>query len=286
MLNDAQKVKIETFAGEIRIEILKMISHVPASHLGGALSIADAMAVLYEKHMRIDPKNPKWADRDQFVLSKGHCGPALYATLALKGFFPMEQLETLNAPGTNLPSHCDRNRTPGIDMTTGSLGQGASTAAGTALAMKMDNKDNQVYVILGDGEINEGQVWEMALFASTRHLDNLIALVDFNKLQIDGHTDTDEVCNVGDICAKFAAFGWYAQRVNGHDVCALDEAIENAKQNKGCPSVIVMDTVKGYGWSKTAGQIGSHSRGVSQEELAEAIAEIRAAMPKKKEGLA
>ncbi len=255
-----------------------MISTVPAGHLGGSMSVADLLAVLYENHLRYDPENPSWEDRDWVVMSKGHCGPALYATLALKGFFPMEQLETLNKPHTDLPSHCDRNRTPGIDMTTGSLGQGASTAAGVAVGMKMDHKDNFVYLILGDGELNEGQVWEMALFAGTRHLDNLIAFVDYNKLQIDGRTDTDDECNLGDIKAKFADFGWYAQRVDGHDVEAIDGAIEKARIHKGSPSVIVLDTIKGYGWSRSAGQIGSHSRGITPEELAEALGELEATL--------
>ena len=147
------------------------------------------------------------------------------------------------------------------------------------MGMKMDGNPNYTYLILGDGELDEGQVWEMALFANTKHLDNLIAFVDYNKLQIDGRTDNDDVCNLGDIAAKFASFGWYAQTVNGHEVAEINEAIENAKKNTGCPSVIVLDTIKGYGWSKTAGQVGSHSRGVSPEDLAEALAEIQAAMP-------
>ncbi|MDO4544975.1 MAG: transketolase [Bacillota bacterium] len=278
MMNDAKKKELKRFSKQIQMEIVKMISHVPAGHIGGSLSITELLSVLYNKQMKIDPKNPNWADRDWLVLSKGHCGPALYATLALKGYFPMEMLETLNAPGTDLPSHADRNHTTGIDMTTGSLGQGASTAAGTALGMKMDKKENVVYLILGDGELNEGQVWEMAMMASTKKLDNLIAFVDFNKLQLDGRTDNDDVCNLGDICAKFTAFGWYSQRVDGHDVVAIDEAIDNAKAKKGCPSVIVMDTIKGNGWSRIADTAGSHSRGVSQEELKEALAEIQAAM--------
>lgn len=277
MQNDTQIRAMKRFATQIRMETVKMISHVPAGHLGGALSIADVLSVLYTRHLRHDPQNPQWKDRDWLVLSKGHCGPALYATLALKGFFPMEQLATLNAPGTDLPSHCDRNHTPGIDMTTGSLGQGASTAAGVAAGMKMDDKDSSVYLILGDGELDEGQVWEMALMASTKKLDNLIAFIDNNKLQIDGRTDTDEICNLGDIPAKFHSFGWFAQKVDGHDVSAIDQAIEQAKAHTGSPSVIVLDTVKGYGWSKTAGQVGSHSRGVSAEELQEALAELQAA---------
>ena len=279
MLCDARINELKRFAGEIRMETLKAISHVPSGHLGGALSMAEVLSVLYGEQLKCDPKNPKWNDRDWLVLSKGHCGPGLYAALALKGFFPMEMLETLNKPHTDLPSHADRNHTPGIDMSTGSLGQGASTAAGVAAGMKMDGNPNYTYLILGDGELDEGQVWEMALFANTKHLDNLIAFVDYNKLQIDGRTDNDDVCNLGDIAAKFASFGWYAQTVNGHEVTEINQAIENAKKNTGCPSVIVLDTIKGYGWSKTAGQVGSHSRGVSPEDLAEAMAEIQAAMP-------
>lgn len=278
MDDNTQIKEMKRLAANIRMETVKAISHVPAGHLGGALSIADVLSVLYTKHVRYDAGNPGWTDRDWVVLSKGHCGPALYATLALKGFFPMEELETLNAPHTNLPSHCDRNRTPGIDMTTGSLGQGASTAAGVAIGMKMDHKDNRVYLILGDGELDEGQVWEMAMCASTRKLDNLIAFVDYNKMQIDGRTDTDEVCNLGDIAQKFTAFGWFAQKVDGHNVQAIDMAVQRAKRHTGSPSVIVLDTIKGYGWSKTAGQLGSHSRGVSQDECKQALAEIQHAL--------
>lgn len=278
MLNDVKRKELKRFSKQAQMEIVKMISHIPAGHIGGSLSITDVLSVLYNKQMKIDPENPGWEDRDWLVLSKGHCGPALYATLALRGYFPVEQLSTLNAPGTNLPSHADRNRTPGIDMTTGSLGQGASTAAGVAAGMKMDKKENFVYLILGDGEIEEGQVWEMALMANTRKLDNLIAFVDYNKLQIDGRTDNDDVCNLGDICAKFEAFGWYAQDVNGHDVDEIDAAIDKAKEHKGSPSVVVLNTVKGNGWSRIADTAGSHSRGVSPEELEEALAEMQAAM--------
>ena len=226
--------------------------------------------------MKYDPKNPKWEERDWFVCSKGHAGPAVYATLALKGFMPMSQLETLNRPGTNLPSHCDRTKTPGIDMTTGSLGQGASTAAGIALAHKMDHAPNYTYVVFGDGEIDEGQVWEMALFAHTKKLSNLIAFVDHNKLQIDG--TTEEVCDLGDIAQKFESFGWYVQSIDGHDVEAIDEAIENAKKQGEKPSMIVLNTIKGNGWSKIAGTAGSHSMNVSPEQLKDALAEMCAAM--------
>ena len=274
MPDDILVAEMKRFAVQIRMEIVKMIARLPSGHLGGALSIADVLAVLYSGLLRHDPTNPNWEDRDWLVLSKGHSGPALYATLALRGFFPMEQLETLNTPGTNLPSHCDRNRTPGVDMTTGSLGQGASTAAGLAIGLKMDGKDSKVFVIFGDGEIQEGQIWEMVMFAASRKLDNLIAFVDYNKLQIDGRTDTDEICCVGDIAAKFREFGWYAQFVDGHDVCAVYNAVVLAKEHAGSPSVIVLDTVKGKGWSRIENQVGSHSRGLTPEELEEAIEQL------------
>jgi len=270
--------ELKKFAIQVRMEVCKMIATIPAGHLGGALSIADALAVLYNGKMKIDPKNPGWDERDWLVMSKGHCGPALYATLALKGYFPVEQLATINDPGTDLPSHCDRNHTPGIDMTTGSLGQGAGTACGVAAGFKMDGKPNKVYVIFGDGEIEEGQVWEMAMLAASYKYDNLIAMVDYNHLQIDGRTDNGDVVNIGDIKAKFEAFGWYAQFVNGHDVEAISEAVDNAKANTGCPSVIILDTIKGKGWSKSENQAGSHSRGFTKEELAEALGELQAEM--------
>ena len=271
-------VELKKFAAEIRMEVCKMIATVPAGHLGGSLSVADALAVLYGGKLNYDPKNPKWEGRDWVVMSKGHCGPALYASLAITGFFPKEQLATLNKPGTDLPSHCDRNHTPGIDMTTGSLGQGASTAAGVAAGLKLDGKTNKVYLILGDGEIQEGQVWEMAMMAASKKLDNLIALVDYNHLQIDGRTDNDEVCCLGDIKAKFEAFGWYGQMVDGHDVDAIAAAVDNAKAHAGSPSVIILDTIKGKGWSKTENVAGSHSRGFTAEELEEALGEISGAL--------
>ena len=243
--------------------------------------MADLLAVLYGKVMKYDPANPKWEERDWFVCSKGHAGPAVYSALALKGFFPMEELETLNRPGTNLPSHCDRTKTPGIDMTTGSLGQGASLAAGIALGFKMNDMPNRAYLVLGDGEINEGQVWEMALFAATKKISNLIAFVDYNKLQLDG--PTADICDVGDVRQKFEDFGWYAQEVDGHDVEAIYNAIEAAKCQSERPSMIVLNTVKGNGWSATANKTGSHSMNISAEQLAQALEEMNAAMEELKQ---
>ena len=274
-MNEKEVQELRRFSGLEKAEICKMIHGLPAGHLGGSMSITDLLSVLYNRHMRYDPKNPKWEGRDRIVLSKGHSGPALYATLAMKGFFPMDWLPTINQPHTDLPSHTDRNHTPGIDMTTGSLGQGASTAAGVATALKLKGSDSKVYLILGDGEINEGQVWEMALYAATRHLDNLIAIVDFNHLQLDGPSDTDDVCNLGDIEGKWRTFGFFTQRVNGHDYEQLDSALTIAKAHKGSPCCIIMDTIKGHGWSKSENQVGSHSRGINDAELAEIMEELK-----------
>ena len=268
-------IERKRFAKRIQIETVKMIASLGVGHLGGSLSLADLLSVLYGGQLNYDPKNPRWEGRDWLICSKGHAGPALYAALALKGFFPMEELETLNRPRTNLPSHCDRNRTPGVDMTTGSLGQGASTAAGVALAHKMNGADNRVFLILGDGESQEGQVWEMALFAAQWKLSNLIAFLDYNHLQIDGATA--EVNDLGDMAAKFREFGWFALEVDGHDPAAIDGAIESAKSQGKAPSLIVLNTIKGEGWSSSAGKVGSHNRTISPEELKEALKEMEAA---------
>lgn len=274
---NSEKIKeVKRFSKQIQIETVKEIASLGVGHIGGALSICDLLAVLYGNQMKYDAKNPSWEGRDWLVVSKGHAGPAVYATLALCGFIPMSELETLNRPGTNLPSHCDRTKTPGIDMTTGSLGQGASTAAGIALAHKMDGMPNYTYVVFGDGEIDEGQVWEMALFAHTKKLSKLIAFVDHNKLQIDGATC--DVCDLGDIAAKFESFGWYAQSIDGHDAEAIDKAIENAKAQDEKPSMIVLNTVKGHGWSAIENTAGSHSMNINAQQCEEAVAEMKAAL--------
>lgn len=237
--------EIKKFAARIRLETVKEVGKRGFGHLGGALSVVDALAVLYSGVMNIDPKNPDWPDRDKLVMSKGHAGPALYAALALKGYFPVEWLDTLNQPGTRLPSHCDRKLTPGIDMTTGSLGQGVSTSCGLALAQKMDGKNARTYLFVGDGECNEGQVWEGALFAPQQKLDNLTMFVDYNHKQLDG--TTEEIMDMGDIAAKFTAFGWHVQSIDGGDVEAIAKAVEIAKAEKNKPSCIVLNTVKGAG---------------------------------------
>ncbi len=265
--------ELKLFANRIRLKTMECIASKGVGHVGGSLSIADLLAVLYKKEMKFDPANPKMEDRDFLVVSKGHSGPAVYSALALSGFFPEKWLLTLNKPGTDLPSHCDMQKTPGIDMTTGSLGQGASTACGIALGNRMKGLENYTYLILGDGEIEEGQVWEAAMFAGCRKLNHLIAFVDNNGLQIDG--TVDEMCALGDIGAKFREFGFFDQTVDGHDVAALGNAIEAAKKSEK-PSVIVMKTVKGQGVSYFAGQISNHSANVTPEILEIARAELDA----------
>lgn len=276
-LSAEQIDEMKLFSWKIRMEAIKCIAAFGLGHVGGSMSIADVLSVLYSGEMAIDPANPKWEGRDRLVLSKGHCAPALYATLALKGFFPMDWLTTMNQNGTNLPSHADRLKVPGIDMTAGSLGQGGSVAAGMALAFKMDDKPNNVYVIFGDGESQEGQVWEMALFAPQHRLDNLIAFVDYNKLQLDGFCD--DIIAMGDMAAKFRDFGWYTINLeDGNDVVAIHDAIEEAKaQTTGKPTMIILNTVKGLGWSEIAGKTNSHAPSVSQEQLSEALAEMQSA---------
>ena len=267
-------MKSAQFSKEIRRETLRCLHSQGSGHVGGSLSIVDLLAVLYDKHMNVDPTDPKKEDRDKLVLSKGHAGPALYATLALKGFFPMEWLDTLNKLGTRLPSHVNINLTPGVDMTAGSLGMGLSCACGLALGNKAKGLKNYVYVITGDGELQEGQNWEGAMFAGSKHLDNIIVFVDSNKMQIDGLTK--DVLDVEDIEAKFAAFGFATQRVDGHDHKVIDEAIKLAKQQKGQPSCIVLDTVKGKGVSFYENMgIGVHSTNVSDEQYALALEELK-----------
>lgn len=267
--------EVKKFAIDIRKQTIACIGNLGVGHIGGALSIVDVLAVLYSGEMNIDPSNPHKDDRDMLVVSKGHAGPAVYATLALKGYFPMEMLNTLNRPGTNLPSHCDMNRTTGIDMTTGSLGQGASSAMGIACGNRLKGYDNYTYLILGDGEIEEGQVWESALFAAANHLTHVIAFVDYNKCQIDDYVEN--LAALGDVAAKFASFGWYAQNVeDGNDVEQISAAIANAKAQNDKPSVIVLNTVKGKGYSKIEGALSSHNMPVTAEMTAEALAELDA----------
>jgi transketolase len=269
MISEEKIKELEAVALNIRIETLKAIGTLGFGHLGGAMSIADTIAVLYGGTMNIDPKNPTWEDRDWLVCSKGHAGPAIYSALALRGYFDKEELLTLNKPGTHFPSHCDRNLTTGIDMTTGSLAQGASTALGVALGNRLKRKDNYTYLILGDGEIQEGQVWEAVMCAAQQRIDHLITFVDCNKQQLDGYTK--DINDLGDIGSKFESFGWYTETIDGHNVAEIYNAIQKAKENKGRPSVIVLDTIKGKGCSFAEGVLNNHHMNVSKEQMNETL---------------
>lgn len=274
MLSKKRIGELESFAADIRINAMKSIESIGIGHVGGTLSIADLLAVLYGEVMNIDPRAPKSDERDWFVMSKGHSGPALYATLAQKGYFPMETLLTLNKPGTILPSHCDMRLTPGIDMSTGSLGQGISTALGVALSYKMDGKPNYVYVAVGDGECNEGQVWEGALFASAKNLTNVVMFIDANKKQLDGLTC--DICDLGDIRKKFEDFGWFALEVDGHNVDEIYDAIVKAKSQTDKPSVIVLNTVKGKGVKYIEEKGYNHNMPVTSDDMKVIMEELSA----------
>lgn len=272
--------QIKQFATTVRIEQMKEFKVRGFGHVGGALSVTDTLAVLYEAVMKYDPKNPKWEDRDKLVCSKGHAGPALYATLALKGFFPMDWLNTLNIPGTKLPSHCDRNQTPGIDMTTGSLGQGMSTALGLCLGDRILGRDSYTYLIVGDGELNEGQIWEGAQFAGHQKLDHFIAFCDYNKKQLDGYTK--DILDQLDIAAKFASFGWDTQSIDGQDAQAIYEAIQQAKATPGKPHMIVLNTIKGAGVKAVEDMNANHHIVVSAELADQAIADLEKLLSEQK----
>lgn len=261
--------KIEDQARVIRELTIESIGKVGVGHIGGALSICDLLSVLYFGVMNVDPDDPAKPDRDRLVLSKGHGGPALYAALAMKGFIPREELNTLNQPGTNLPSHCDMRRTRGIDMSTGSLGQGFSTAVGMAVAGKMDHNPCWIYTIVGDGECQEGQVWEAAMFAGTRRLDNLIAFVDYNKMQIDGYTE--EVNGLEPLNHKWEAFNWQVQTVNGHKAEDILFAIDKAKKVRGRPSVIILDTIKGKGGYFCENLLTGHNMNIDEPMWRQAV---------------
>lgn len=261
--------ELKDFARDIRIATLEQLGHLGSGHVGGAMSIVELLAVLYGKVMKIDPKRPDWDERDWLVLSKGHAGPALYSTLALKGYFPKELLLTLNQGGTKLPSHADRNLTTGVDMTTGSLGQGISTGLGIGLGHRLAERDNMVYIILGDGESQEGQIWEGVLFGGNAKLDNAIVFVDYNKQQLDGYID--DINPLGDLKEKWQAFGWHAQEVDGHDVAAIYSAIEEAKKVKGQSSVVILHTKKGKGCNFAEGVELNHHMRFTKEQVAQAI---------------
>lgn len=259
-------------AKEIRKDIVTMIGQAKSGHPGGSLSAAEIVTYLYFEEMNVDPANPKWEDRDRFVLSKGHAAPVLYAALARRGFFPVEELSSLRKIGSHLQGHPDMKKVPGVDLSTGSLGTGFSAATGIAMACKLDQKKNYVYALLGDGELQEGQVWEAAMSAAHYKLDNLIAFVDNNGLQIDGNID--DVMSPNPIDAKFAAFGWHVLCIDGHDFQQIADAVAAAKAEKGRPTMIVAKTVKGKGVSYMENQAGWHGSAPNEEQVAAALAEL------------
>lgn len=268
--------KIEALANiakDIRIGIIEQVYNANSGHPGGSLSCADILSVLYFNQMNIDPKNPNAKERDRFILSKGHCSPALYATLARKGYFDKEKLKGFRKIESNLQGHPDMKKVPGIDMTTGSLGQGLSVAVGMAIASKIDHEGYRVYCLVGDGEIQEGQIWEAAMSASKNKLDNLCIIVDYNKLQIDGNVE--EVAGLVDIKEKFGSFGFNVIETDGHNIENLMNSFNSAKRKKGMPSVIIAHTIKGKGVPFMEGKVEWHGKAPSEEEYEQAINELK-----------
>ena len=272
-MDNQTKKELEIFATQIRMGIIEGTYNAKAGHPGGSLSSADLFAYLYGKEMRYNAKDPKWDDRDRFVLSKGHCAPGLYSALAQKGYFPVEDLETLRHLGSYLQGHPDMKHIPGVDMSSGSLGQGISAAVGMAIAGKMDNADYRVYTLLGDGEIQEGQVWEASMMAGFRKLDNLVVIVDNNNLQIDG--PIDQVCSPYPIDKKFEAFNFHVINVaDGNDMDQLKAAFDEARATKGMPTAIIMKTVKGKGVSYMENAVGWHGKAPNDEQYAQAMEDL------------
>ena len=275
-MNPTVKKQLEITAAKLRLHIIEGVFNAKSGHPGGSLSATEIFTYLYFKEMNIDPKNPKWADRDRFVLSKGHCAPGLYAALAEKGYFSTEEIKSLRHIGAMLQGHPDMKGTPGVDMSSGSLGQGISAAVGMALAGKLDNKDYRVYALLGDGEIDEGQVWEAAMFASHKKLDNLCVIVDYNGLQIDG--PISEVAGVEPIDAKFEAFGFDVITVNGNCFEDLEKAFDHAKTVTGKPCAIIAKTTKGKGVSYMENNVNWHGAAPNAEQYEVAMTELKKAL--------
>ena len=278
-MNKKELQQLKIMACKVRMGVIEGTHAAKSGHPGGSLSCADMITYLYGKKLRIDPQDPTWEDRDRFVLSKGHCAPALYAALAQRGFFPVEELQTLRHIGSRLQGHPSIKDTPGVDMSTGSLGQGISAAAGMALGLKAQKKDQvRVYTLLGDGEIEEGQVWEALLFAAHYTMDNLTVIIDNNNLQIDG--PITEVMSSYPIVDKLEAFGLDVQQIDGNDMEAIDAAMEKAEKVTGKPAAIILKTVKGKGVSFMENQVGWHGKGPNDAEYAQAMAELKAELEK------
>ncbi len=271
-MNSSEKKSLQISACKVRMNAVTGVYYAKSGHPGGSLSAADLLTYLYFKEMKIDPANPSDPDRDRFVLSKGHCCPGLYGVLAERGYFPAEEMKTLRHIGSMLQGHPNMNDTPGVDMSTGSLGQGISAACGMALAAKLDGKDYRVYAILGDGEVEEGQVWEAAMFAAHKKLDNLCMIVDNNGLQIDG--PVEEVAGPGPIDEKLRAFGFDVQVIDGHDFDAIEAAFAHARTVKGKPSAIVAKTTKGKDVSYMENQVGWHGTAPNAEQYETAMNDL------------
>ena len=273
-MDKSELLELKKTACNVRLWTIEGVFNAKSGHPGGSLSAADIITYLYFKEMNVDPKNPKDPKRDRFVLSKGHCCPSLYAALALKGFFPTDEIKSLRHIGAMLQGHPDMKHTPGIDMSSGSLGQGISAACGMALAGKLSNENYRVYAMLGDGECEEGQVWEAAMFASHYKLDNLVAFVDFNGLQIDG--SVADVAGLDKLDEKFKAFGFEVIKIDGHDFEQIEDALNKAKTVKGKPTVIIAATVKGKGVSYMENQVGWHGKAPDAEQYQKAMDELKA----------
>lgn len=276
-MEEAMDIKaLEKTAADVRVGVVKAIHNAGSGHPGGSLSAADIVTALYFSEMNVDPKNPKMEGRDKFILSKGHAGPVQYSALALKGYFPVEDFMTLRKLGSKFQGHPDMNKVPGIEMSTGSLGQGFAAAGGMAIANKLNNDPGRIYVLLGDGEIQEGIVWEAAMSAAHYKLDNMVGILDYNGLQIDGRNE--DVMTVAPVADKFRAFGWNVLEINGHDFEEILDAFAKARECKGKPTMIVAKTVKGKGVSFMEDNAGWHGKAPNDEETEQAVAELGGTM--------
>ncbi len=264
--------ELEKICTDVRRDILRMLHHAGSGHPGGSLSAVEILVVLYFAYMRIDPKNPKWAGRDKFILSKGHAAPLIYAILAERGFFPLEDLLTFNAPGTSLQKHIDMHLVPGTELSTGSLGQGLSAGLGMCLCDRLDNRPGRTFVLLGDGECQEGQVWEAAMAAAQHRAGNLVCFLDNNGCQVDGYTK--DICMLEPADAKWSAFRWHVQRINGHDIGQIKAALLNTESDQERPHMIIADTIKGKGISFMENKPEWHAKALNDNEYAAALQEL------------
>lgn len=273
MLTNDEVHDLEDLVKQNRRDIVRMVHHAGSGHPGGSLSEAEALTLLYMKHLRVRPEEPHWPDRDMFFLSKGHCTPGYYAAMASRGYFPREELMTFRDLGTRLQGHPSNMHLPGVDISSGSLGQGLSVCNGAALAAKIDGRDARFYCLIGDGEAQEGQIWEASMSAGVHNLDNVCALLDVNRIQLDGFVD--DIKSLGDAAAKWRAFGWHVIEVDGHSLRAVDAALDEAARTKGQPTLIILHTTKGKGVSYMENNAKFHGMAPSDEELEIALEELR-----------